>query len=501
MRYFLDSHFRQTADIDLGVAPYNAGEGWHPIGIRDLQSGDDLPFTGGYDGGGFAISNLRIDRQGNQVNGLFGSVSDAELKGISLPNLMILGNQASAGLAVFAVDSEIENCSVNGSLAVDGFQACAGLIYSLSDSSLKGCRAAVDVDFGAGLVATANECSIVDCHVSGTVRGPAGLVGSTFRTLIDRCSSSAEVTGTYRTGGLVGFNFYLSMIVQSYATGKVTGTDSVGGLVGENQYNSAIAQCYSTGEVKGQMRVGGLVGQHHHMWMDQPIPTLVINSFARGKVTGTGQLVGGLIGDAEQDFVNCYSTGEVIGPDDYAGGMTGFAGPNHVGSAGIRSYWDVESSGRHSSKGGLPRLSSELTWPHSSDTFQNWDFHADWSLDVDHSVNDGYPYLRELPLAVAVGEENLAPTASLSVSSHPNPFRESVTVELKSIASGKVSVKAFNLRGQLVKTLLDAELPAGAHTTEWNGLDANNSPVSSGVYFYRMQAGDYSKSQKMIMMK
>lgn len=83
----------------------------------------------------------------------------------------------------------------------------------------------------------------------------------------------------------------------------------------------------------------------------------------------------------------------------------------------------------------------------------------------------------------------------------PNPFNPSTQISFELASPGAVNLEIYNQKGQLVKTLLDAELPAGAHTTEWNGLDANNSPVSSGVYFYRMRSGKFSSTRKMVLMK
>ncbi len=83
----------------------------------------------------------------------------------------------------------------------------------------------------------------------------------------------------------------------------------------------------------------------------------------------------------------------------------------------------------------------------------------------------------------------------------PNPFNPSTQISFELASPGAVSLEIFNQKGQLVKRLLDAELPAGAHTTAWNGCDDNDSPVSSGVYFYRMRSGKFSSTRKMVLMK
>jgi flagellar hook assembly protein FlgD len=67
--------------------------------------------------------------------------------------------------------------------------------------------------------------------------------------------------------------------------------------------------------------------------------------------------------------------------------------------------------------------------------------------------------------------------------------------------AGKVEVVIYNILGQKVKTLLNETRSAGNHTAVWNGKDDNNRSVSSGVYFFKMTTGEYSKTSKMILMK
>ncbi len=64
-----------------------------------------------------------------------------------------------------------------------------------------------------------------------------------------------------------------------------------------------------------------------------------------------------------------------------------------------------------------------------------------------------------------------------------------------------VNLEVFNIKGQKVKTLVDKVLPAGQHSVVWNGKDENGKPVSNGVYFYKMKAGQYTSTKKMILLK
>jgi len=67
--------------------------------------------------------------------------------------------------------------------------------------------------------------------------------------------------------------------------------------------------------------------------------------------------------------------------------------------------------------------------------------------------------------------------------------------------SVKVSLKVYNIRGTLVKTLVDNVREPGRHTVFWDGKDDTGRQVSSGVYFYRMKAGDFVQTRKMVLLK
>jgi len=84
---------------------------------------------------------------------------------------------------------------------------------------------------------------------------------------------------------------------------------------------------------------------------------------------------------------------------------------------------------------------------------------------------------------------------------YPNPFNPTTTIRYSVKEAGPVEIEIYNVKGQLVKQLLQEDKAAGEHTVIWNGTDQNNQAVSTGVYFYKMNAGKYSSTRKMIMMK
>jgi hypothetical protein len=84
---------------------------------------------------------------------------------------------------------------------------------------------------------------------------------------------------------------------------------------------------------------------------------------------------------------------------------------------------------------------------------------------------------------------------------YPNPFNPNTTISYSVKGTQPVVVEIFNTKGQKVKTLVNETKAEGNHKIAWDGTDDNNVKVSSGVYFYKMNAGKYSSSKKMILMK
>ena len=104
-------------------------------------------------------------------------------------------------------------------------------------------------------------------------------------------------------------------------------------------------------------------------------------------------------------------------------------------------------------------------------------------------------------LATAIAPQP-APTTAFSLEqNHPNPFNPTTTIRFTLPERSQVQLAVFDLRGRRVATLLDREMPAGPSSIEWDGRDRRGSQVSSGVYFYRIVAGRYTETRKMVMLK
>lgn len=463
----------------------------------DLTAYPDLfipCLRGDFDGDGHLINNLSLNYPANSNIGLFGTIDGGSVYNVFLTDVDISGAKNVGGLTGYAHEGLLVNSYTTGN--VTGHESTGGLAGYLWSST------------------------ITNCHSSTIVSGlsvTGGLIGwSNGVSLIENSYSFGSVTGIEYTGGLIGWKgtdaFPLSIIdgnvnqghgkcsksrerdsnmnpviENSFNLGSVEGGDFTGGLTGLNN-SVMIISTYNLGNVLGVNNVGGLTGS--------TFDSVITNSYNRGSVQGENY-VGGLVGEASDSPLSyCYSSGSVTG-DDNTGGLIGARKQSFVQYC----YWDIEVSGQTVSAGGHGRTTDEMTYPYAGNTYVDWDFDVIWGTDFDYSFNDGYPYLLEPPLST--GEEEIAysvPHHQLKV--YPNPFNPETNIIFSLARDSCVRLKVYNIRGQLVRTLIEETLPAGEHLFLWNDRDGKNSSVSSGVYFLSFLVDEeIIENRKMMLLK
>ena len=104
-------------------------------------------------------------------------------------------------------------------------------------------------------------------------------------------------------------------------------------------------------------------------------------------------------------------------------------------------------------------------------------------------------------LSGPVGVEDVPEIKAMDLSVYPNPFNPSTTIELAMPRAGHASLKIFNLRGELVQTLVNGELPAGSHEMRWDGRSNSGARAASGIYFAEVRALGQTKVTRMAMVK
>jgi hypothetical protein len=84
---------------------------------------------------------------------------------------------------------------------------------------------------------------------------------------------------------------------------------------------------------------------------------------------------------------------------------------------------------------------------------------------------------------------------------YPNPFNPSTTIEYSVEQAGRTRLEIYNNLGQLVRTLIDDQKPAGKHSLFWDGRDNRGAQLPSGSYFYRLLSGDHTSTRSMVLIK
>jgi len=241
-------------DLDSTTAGYeelagptaDSGKGWEPIGW-ELIGNELYSFTGTFDGQGYEIRDLFINRPDESEVGLFGCVGKAgHIKGVGVVNANMTSGHISDHLMLGGLVAYSEGTVSN----------------SYSTGSVNG------TDVVGGLVGWNHYGTVSNSYSTSNVTGDwsvGGLIGNNSGN-VSNCYSTGIVYGQEWVGGLVGWNeaWHEATVNNSYSTSNVTGDVDVGGLVGkingyEDRYGT-VSNCYSTGKVTGNLRVGGLVG-------------------------------------------------------------------------------------------------------------------------------------------------------------------------------------------------------------------------------------------------
>jgi The GLUG motif len=204
---------------ELAGPTADGGKGWDPITGPYITDTGPVGFWGTFDGQGYEIRDLFINRPDEDSVGLFGVVwKDGVIKDIGVMGVTMTGEYGVGGLA-----------GSNSGTVANSYSSCN---------------------------VTGHECV-------------GGLVGYNYYGTVSNSYSTGKLTGYEDVGGLVGFNkgwgggeLNEGSVSDSYATGSVTGDSKVGGLVGYNEY-AAVKACYSTGSVTGNEGIGGLVGRNY----------------------------------------------------------------------------------------------------------------------------------------------------------------------------------------------------------------------------------------------
>jgi len=306
---------------DISLAAYSNGEGWQPLG-NDIDSSTDrcqgAPFSGTFEGNGWAINELNISRSAEDCVGLFGHIAaSATIRNLTLYAETVIGKNKVGGLVGDGLEGARIVSSSVGVKEIIGINGSGGLL-------------------GGGINVTIISSSVVVEEISGSDY-VGGLVGNDINvTIISSSVVVEEISGSDYIGGLVGNGFGAQIISSSVLLGNLRGRDRVGGLVGFGSEKRIISSSVVAGLIRGNSDVGGILGAFYN-------GALAFSYAITGPVSGNSNL-GAIIGDNDSNIA--------------------------VNS----SYWDNETSGRNNGNPGEAKTTSELRTPTDyTGIYANWD--------------------------------------------------------------------------------------------------------------------------------
>lgn len=105
-------------------------------------------------------------------------------------------------------------------------------------------------------------------------------------------------------------------------------------------------------------------------------------------------------------------------------------------------------------------------------------------------------------LALDVWDSDLViPREFVLNQNYPNPFNPITQISFRLAARVDVSLRVYNVLGQEVRSLFEGYLPSGNYSLVWDGTDSEGNPAATGVYLYRLVAGDFAEVRKMLLLK
>jgi hypothetical protein len=319
--------YKLMNNIDCSATKtWNNGEGFYPIGsnchisaYNECPIPQTGPFTGKFDGNGYSISGLYINRINEGDVALFGYAKNAEISNLNIVSANIYGYFAVGILGGYIYNSAIDSVYTEGTISNADSEDVGGIIGYLERSTLTNSHARINiagVEYIGGLAGSVGESTIDSCYAEGIITSTlieaGGLAGYVFDSKIINSHSNADVSGAYYIGGLFGY-IGTSNISGSYSSSNISGDSEIGGLIGYGS-NIIINNSYSNSQISGTDYVGGLAGFIEHSSSRQFNP--FYNSNFSGTLNCTTQNFGNLFGNSVcLDHILDETKGEVCDND------------------------------------------------------------------------------------------------------------------------------------------------------------------------------------------
>ncbi|MDI6402296.1 ZmpA/ZmpB/ZmpC family metallo-endopeptidase-related protein [Balneolaceae bacterium ANBcel3] len=473
-----ETYYELVSDIDMSATVnWNMGEGWAPI----------PNFSGNFDGAGFEIHNLTINRPMEARIGLFGQSSEAELRDIHLRDASVLGrNDTGILVGSFNSGSLMEYCSATGDVVSSSMRV-------------------------GGLVGTGDRSEMYHNYAVAHVWGSdsvGGLIGSASIDLrIHYAWSEGSVTGYQaRTGGLVGhFNGSNRSIQHAYSLSEVTGDSRVGGFIGYHQ-TGTVQYAYSAGRVRGEEHVGGFIGERY--------AGSVFFGFWDMERSGQTEDQGGerVTGRTTEDMTWPYEENTFSGwdfTDVWAADRNevNFGYPYLRELAPSLHEITVQSEnaarGTVSGSGSYRHGATVSVFAHANEgwQFERWTEGGE-TVSYSSSYTFGAFANRNLTavfveyVSTSLEWDADVPQELMLSQNYPNPFNPVTQIRYAVPEASHVVLEVYSVTGQRVAVLVDSHQQAGWYTIQFDG-----SAFASGIYISRLRTGRDVRTKPMTLIK
>jgi hypothetical protein len=195
------------------------------------------------------------------------------------------------------------------------------------------------------------------------------------------------------------------------------------------------------------------------------------------------------------EWVNLYSKDLTVDGEQVAGGVSVRA----LNAAGdLIGYGVTESAG-------LLRFTP--VYGSSSEELAGLKVGEEFTLEIDgQGIAESFTYTErgariELEALTSTGVGAVLPSEFALAQNYPNPFNPKTNITFQLPHDAVVTLEVFNLLGEKIATLADGPYGAGETTVSWEAKDASGKAVASGVYFYRLKAGENVQTRKMVLLK
>ena len=384
-KYYLTNDIAfSSEDFASGGPYYNGGNGWKPIGT------EAEPFTGILDGNGYSILGIYVYvpisyKTASSIKpsyaGVFGYANGATYKNITADGGTVhaqtdysLCSWYAGGLVGYCVDTLFTNCH-NGNTVMGMY--CGGIAGNCGGGTISNCT-------NRGVITQSEES-----------RSCGGIVGIAGNSTISNChnyGSIADDWNNFFAGGIIGYSLTSEVVIEccsNYGTvgydETVDGVFSAGGIIGCSEY-ATIRSSYNAGTIIGQC-AGGILGSSYYSDGD----TVRINDcYNRGPINGFGQYHAFAAGISGEGGIisNCYNTGGIytgyVIRKAYTAGIA--LNPNSINNCYARDAQTYTNN-----DGSILCSTADMKL---QSTYENFDFDTVWGISA--TVNDGYPYLKQV---------------------------------------------------------------------------------------------------------